>query len=49
MRSASLYSIPRLDEVLRSAQRPEFQGAGLVGRILTIELAMRATDANLDG
>ncbi len=49
MRSAPLYNRQRLEGLLRRAEQPQFEEAALVGRILTVELALEATDAHLDG
>jgi hypothetical protein len=48
MRSASLYHKQRLDAMLRRAHEPQFQEAEMLGRILTVELALRVADASLD-
>jgi hypothetical protein len=48
MRSAALYNKSRLNALLRRAQSPGFQEAALVGRILTVEMALEAIDAYVD-
>ncbi len=49
LRSAPLYHPNRLAELLRCAEKRDFQSADLVGRILTIELALCAVDGSIDG
>lgn len=48
MRSAALYDRRALDELLARAARPDFGNERLLGRILTIELTLRAADAALE-
>jgi hypothetical protein len=48
MRSAPLYKPGALEPWLDLAERPEFAGDDLLGRVVTSELALRAADASLD-
>lgn len=48
MRSAALYKQSALEELLSRAGDPSLQDAALLQRILTVELALRATDASVD-
>jgi len=48
MRSAPLYRAEALRGLLAGAARPEFDAWPLLGRVATIELALRAADAALD-
>jgi len=47
MRSASLYKAAELDAFLAQARRPDFADTEMLGRVLTVELALRATGAQL--
>jgi hypothetical protein len=49
MRSAALYNKQRLHELLRRVEANKFQDAALVGRVLTVEMALEAADTHLDG
>ncbi len=48
MRSGSLYKPGELDEFLRRAQDGDFPDTNLLGRILTVELALRAAETTLE-
>jgi Glutamine amidotransferase domain len=48
MRSASLYNREKLKNFLSEAAKPQFREAALFGRMITVELALRATDGGLD-
>ena len=48
MRSAPLYKPGALKPWLDLAERPEFAGDELLGRVVTSELALRAADASVD-
>lgn len=47
-RSGSLYEPPKLRELLDTAGQADFAQAGLLGRMITIELALRAAEAAVD-
>jgi hypothetical protein len=47
MRSASLFKPDALDLFLKSAYAPSFRGVGLLGRIITVELALKETNSEL--
>jgi hypothetical protein len=49
MRAGRLFKLAALEELLERAARPDFPDDELLGRIITIELALRAADASLDG
>jgi hypothetical protein len=49
MRSAPLFNPKQLDEFLLQALEPCFPDTALFGRVLTVELALRATDSTLEG
>lgn len=48
LRSASLYKARELDDFLERARQPDFADTEMLGRIITIELALRAAGACLD-
>lgn len=48
MRSASLYKAAELDAFLAQVRQPDFAETEMLGRVLTVELALRATGARLD-
>ena len=48
MRSAPLFDQRELDDLLRRASAPGFEETPILGRILTVELALRALDAGLE-
>jgi asparagine synthase (glutamine-hydrolysing) len=48
MRSASLFDASSLDDLLRRAAAPGFEETTILGRVLTVELALRALDAGLE-
>jgi hypothetical protein len=48
MRTARLYDPAALGQLVERARRPDFDGDELLGRILTLELTLRAADASLD-
>jgi Glutamine amidotransferase domain len=48
MRSAPLYSLGALEPWLDLAERPVFADEQLLGRLVTVELALRAVDASVD-
>jgi hypothetical protein len=48
IRSAALYNGQRLQSFLSQAPQPNFRELALLGRILTVELALRATDSYID-
>lgn len=48
MRSAPLYSRGALEPWLDRAEKPEFADESLLGRLVTVELALRAVDASVD-
>jgi hypothetical protein len=47
MRSAPLYERDALNDLLRAAREPGFTQTPVVGRVITVELALRAVDASL--
>jgi hypothetical protein len=47
MRSIELYRPERLEAMLAAASRPDFAEHSMLGRILTVELALRAADVGL--
>jgi hypothetical protein len=47
MRSASLFDAQRLSQLLAEASRPGFNGTPMLGRIITVELALEAAGAAL--
>lgn len=49
MRARSLYDPRALEGLLRRAGEPGFTGSALLGRIVTIELALREAGAELEG
>jgi hypothetical protein len=49
MRSAPLYKPSALEPWLNLAERPVFWDTELLGRLVTVELALRAVDASVDG
>lgn len=49
MRCASLFKRDALDDLLARAGEPHLKDAALLGRVLTVELALRRTDSALDG
>jgi hypothetical protein len=48
MRSAPLFDRSELDDLLRRASRPGFEETAILGRVLTVELALRALDASVE-
>ena len=48
MRTGRLYAPAALDQLVQRARRPDFDDDRLLGRIVTLELALRAADASLD-
>ena len=48
MRSAPLFEPRELDDLLRRASTPLFEETAILGRVLTVELALRALDAALE-
>jgi asparagine synthase (glutamine-hydrolysing) len=48
LRAAPLFNRHELDDLLRRAARPGFEETTILGRVLTVELALRAADAGLD-
>jgi hypothetical protein len=48
MRSAPLYKPGALEPWLDLAERPVFADNELLGRVVTVELALRAVDASVD-
>lgn len=48
MRSAALYKASELDAFLAQARQPDFADTEMLGRVITIERALRTTDAYLD-
>jgi hypothetical protein len=48
LRSASLFDPRELDDLLRRASEPGFEETAILGRVLTVELALRALDAGLE-
>ena len=48
LRSASLFNSGELDDLLRRAAKPGFEETTILGRVLTVELALRALDAGLE-
>jgi Glutamine amidotransferase domain len=48
MRAASLFDPLQLDDLLRRASTPGFEETTILGRVLTVELALRALDASLE-
>jgi asparagine synthase (glutamine-hydrolysing) len=49
MRSAPLFDHTRLEDFLDRARREDFADTGLLGRILAVELSLRAADASVEG
>jgi hypothetical protein len=49
MRSAPLYNIAALDAEMARAADPRYIDSAVLGRVLTIELALAATGAELAG
>jgi hypothetical protein len=49
MRSAPLYNRRAFVEWLEHADQPAFQDEALIGRVITVELALRAVDAAVEG
>ncbi len=47
-RSASLYDEPVVADLLRRAVEPDFEDTEMLGRILTVEMVLRATNNSLD-
>jgi Glutamine amidotransferase domain len=47
LRSRALFKTAELDRLLADAGRPDFAGGQLLGRILTVEAALRAVDAGV--
>ncbi len=47
-RSASLYDEAVVTDLLHRAEQTDFEGHELLGRILTVEMVLRATDTSLD-
>lgn len=48
MRSAPLFDPSELDDLLRRASKPGFEETAILGRVLTVELALRALDSGLE-
>ena len=48
MRAAPLFNHARLADLLARAHHEAFLDSALLGRILTVELALRATDSSPD-
>ncbi len=48
LHSAGLYNPGRLEHLLASAERPGFKERSLLGRVVTVELALRAVGTTLD-
>lgn len=48
MRTGRLYEPAALGQLVERARRPDFDDDQLLGRIVTLELALRAVDASLD-
>lgn len=48
MRTGRLYEPGKLDDLFQRAMRPDFGDDELLGRIVTLELTLRAVDASLD-
>jgi hypothetical protein len=48
MRSAPLFDRGELSGLLERAQEPGFGETGVLGRVLTVELALRALDTDLE-
>lgn len=49
LRSAPLYDPQQLDAFLRKAYEPDFTQTDLLGKVVTVELALRAVNASLAG
>jgi hypothetical protein len=48
LRSATLFDGRELDDLFRRASAPGFEETPVLGRVLTVELALRALDAGLE-
>jgi hypothetical protein len=47
LRSASLYNPAKLNDLFRCAVQPGFKDGAMLGRVVTVELLLRAADADI--